>query len=392
MKLLLKNGRLITPYRQITAGEVLISDGLIEYIRHPDEIKESLADEIIDVKGNYISPGFIDVHVHGGGGHEVMSCDADEIVKMCSAHSRYGTTSIVPTTLATPIPQLKAAMDAVRRAKKQSKDCNILGIHLEGPFLAPEQAGAQEPGSLIKPEEDTVQELLDYWDGIRIMGAAPELPGGLKLGMELTKRGIAPSIAHSNATYEQVMDAVEHGYHDVTHIYSGCSMMHRVGPFRVAGVVEAGLYADSLTTQVIADGRHLPPSLLKLIYKCKGADKIILITDGLAQSAGGGQEGDIFVQQNGVKIILEDGVMKLMNRKAFAGSVATMSRAVRTMVTLAGVPLTEAVQMATVNPARLVGANSKGVLAAGKDADLVVFDENIEVAYTITGGKVVYRG
>lgn len=391
MRLLLKNGILITPYRKIMRGEVLISGEIIERVGPPEEMRGVLADQVIDVKGKYISPGFIDVHVHGGGGHEVMSCDSDEIVQMCSAHSRYGTTSIVPTTLATPIPQLKAAMDAVRKAKEHCRNCNILGIHLEGPFLSPKQAGAQEPGSLIEPKTDIVQELLDYWDGIQIMGAAPEIQGGMELGKELMKRGIVASIAHSDATYDQVMTAVECGYHDVTHIYSGCSMMHREGPFRVAGVVEAGLYTDALTTQVIADGKHLPPSLLKLIYKCKGADKIILITDGLAQSAGCGREGDVFIQQNGVETILEDGVMKLMNRKAFAGSIATMSRAVRTMVTLADVTLTEAVQMATVNPAKLVGAKSKGVLVPGNDADLVVFDDNIDIEYTITRGKVVYK-
>lgn len=390
MKLLLKNGILVTPYRKIAQGDVLISNGIIEYIGESKTTHDTLADKIIDATGKYISPGFIDIHVHGGGGHEVMSCDSNEIVQMCSAHSIYGTTSIVPTTLATPIPQLKAAIDAVREAKRKCKNCNILGIHLEGPFLSPNQAGAQEPGSLIEPAINTVNDLLNYWDGIRIVGAAPELHGGFELGSELKKRGIAASIAHSDATYEQVLTAIEYGYHDVTHIYSGCSFLHRDGPFRVAGVVEAGLYSDDLTTQVIADGKHLPSSLLKLIYKCKGADKIILITDGLAQSAGGGHEGDVFIQKNGVKTILENGVMKLMDRKAFAGSIATMSQAIRTMISLADVPLIEAVQMATINPAKLVGADSKGILSPGKDADIVIFNDDIEIEYTITGGKIVY--
>lgn len=390
MRILLKNGILITPYRQLNAGSVLIEEGKI---RSLDASAQSSGpfDRVIDVQGKYIAPGFIDVHVHGGGGHEVMSCNADEIVQMCTAHSRCGTTSIVPTTLASPLAQLQAAIDAVKEAKAKSDDCNILGIHLEGPFLSPAQAGAQEPGSLLEPDEATVEALLDRWDGILMMGAAPELAGGLRLGRELARRGIVASIAHSDATFEQVMDAVENGYSDVTHLYSGCSMTHREGAYRVAGVVEAGLCTDALTVQVIADGKHLPPSLLKLIYRCKGADKIVLITDGLAQSAGGGQEGDIFVQGNGVQAILEDGVMKLMDRKAFAGSVATMSRLVKTMITQAGVPLTEAVQMATVNPARLIGAKQKGVLAPGMDADIVVFDADLQVYETITGGKLVYE-
>ena len=239
------------------------------------------------------------------------------------------------------------------------------------------------------PAETDLTPLLDAWPGgVRMMGAAPELPGALALGDQLMGRGIVASIAHSNATYDQVEEALDHGYCDVTHLYSSCSGMIRVHSYRVPGVIEAGLNLDALTVQVIADGKHLPLSLLQLIYRCKGAEKIELITDGLEFAAGNLVEGTVYRQLNGVETVYEDGVMKLLSRESFAGSVATMHRCVRTMAQ-AGVPLIQAVRMASENPARRIGAARKGRIAPGMDADLLLMDENLDLKWVMAGGRVI---
>jgi len=389
MRILIQNGPVITPFRTIAAGGVLIRDGkIVEVLDKPLlEIPEDV--EVIDAKGRFISPGFVDIHVHGGGGFEVMGANPEEINKIGLAHAKFGTTSILPTTLAAPIDDICLAIDNIRAASEKGGGADILGVHLEGPYFAQSQRGAQAAEHIINPKDDNVKNLLDRWDGIKMMGAAPEIPGGMELGLELVKRGIVASVAHSDATFEDVEKAAQYGYTDITHIYSGCSNIHRVNAYRVAGVVEAGLYFDHLSTQVIADGKHLPPSLLKLIYKCKGANKISLITDGLGPSASDIPEGTVYTQGNGVEIILDDGVMKMMDKQAFAGSCATMSRLVKNMVELADVPLHEAVNMASLTPATVVGVKNKGKLAPGYDADVVLFDNKFTVSLVmVKGGKI----
>lgn len=382
-----KNVTVITPWEQKDAV-VVVKDGVIAGVHSRCDIPEGA--EVIDGGGRFLSSGFMDIHVHGGGGHSVMSCDAEEIRKMAEAHAEYGTTSIVPTTLASPIPVLEKAVDAVKAAQETCTKSNILGVHLEGPFLAQSQRGAQSPDSILVPAEHNYIPLLERWDGIRMMGAAPETEGALALGRELEKRGIVASVAHSDATYDQVLAAVENGFRDVTHIYSGCSLMKRVNGYRVADVVEAGLTLDELTVQVIGDLRHLPVSLIRLIYRCKGADKIALITDGLEYSASTLEEGTTYVQENGVATVYEDGVMKLMDRTAFAGSVATMSRLVKNMYHHAGISLNDAVRMATLTPASILGlAGKKGRVAAGYDADLILYGDDVEPYFVMVGGRII---
>jgi N-acetylglucosamine-6-phosphate deacetylase len=346
-------------------------------------------DRVIQGAGLYLCPGFVDIHVHGGGGFSAMSGKAEDVIAMANAHARHGTTSILPTTLAAPLPNLLKAVQGIRRAAVLPCDAAILGVHLEGPCLSPAQAGAQSPDDLKIPAETDLTPLLDAWPGgVRMMGAAPELPGALALGDQLAARGVVASIAHSNATYSQVEEALSHGYCDVTHLYSSCSGLIRVHSYRVPGVIEAGLNLDALTVQVIADGKHLPLSLLQLIYRCKGAEKIELITDGLEFAAGDLVEGAVYRQLNGVETVYEDGVMKLLSRESFAGSVATMHRCVRTMVQ-AGIPLRQAVRMASENPARRVNAAKKGRISPGMDADLLLLDEKLDVKWVMAGGRVI---
>lgn len=347
--------------------------------------------QVVDAAGAYAAPGFIDLHLHGGGGVEFMDATPAQIRQGCAAHARHGTTTLLPTTLAAPVDLTLRMIRAVRRAQAQTTECTIAGVHLEGPFLSPAQSGAQSPDALSLPAPELWERLLGEWPGgVRLMGAAPELPGALELGDALRARGIPASIAHSDADYAACRQALAHGYTDITHLYSGCSMVHRENGYRFGGVVEAGLLEDAFTVQVIADGRHLPPELLRLIVKCKGADRISLITDALFAAGSDVPEGTVLRQANGMETVLEDGVMKLPDRQAFAGSVATMDRLVRNMVQLAGAPLWDAVAMATATPARVAGlADKKGSLAPGFDADIVLLDKNLSVQAVMARGNFV---
>ena len=346
--------------------------------------------EIIDCGSLYLAPGFIDAHVHGGGYKSAMSEHPEDIITMAEAHLQHGTTSIVPTTLAAPIPQLLRTVESIKVASEQSKKSNILGVHLEGPYLSLQYKGAQSPENILNPLKNPPEELLDSWDRILIMGAAPECEGNMELGDKLRKRGIVPSVAHSAASYEQIEEAALHGYCDVTHIYNACTSCFKTGVFRTAGVVEAGLTLDEFSTQAIADLRHLPKGVLKLIYKAKGPQKMYLITDGLEFSATDIKENTVYTQENGMAVIYEDKVMKLADGSALAGSACTLKDCVRNMYKTVGVPLYDAVRMASLTPAQVTGYGSqKGQIAKGYDADLVLFDDNIDIKSVITNGNIV---
>ena len=348
------------------------------------------AEHVVDCAGLYLSPGFADIHVHGGGGYSAMSDDPDEIVKMCRAHALRGTTSILPTTLAAPIKRLQRAIDNITAAKAKCDDCNILGVHLEGPFLSMAKKGAQSPDNILIPTEENIAALLDYSKEIRMIGAAPEVENGMRVGEEAAKRGIVASIAHSDADFSVAEEALLHGYSDITHIFSASSAMHKNGIFREVGVAEAGLALDGFTAQFIGDLRHLPYGAVKLIYKAKGADRAYAISDGLEYAALDMEEGTVIEQENGLSVLYEDGVMKLADRSCLAGSVATSNLLVRNMVKHCGIPLTEAVKMASLTPLKVIGFDDrKGRIKKGYDEDIILFDENINVNYVCVMGKVI---
>lgn len=385
--LVIKNANVIFTDK-IRKAIVLCDNGKIKDI--VEHYTESADDNVIDANGLYLSPGFIDIHVHGGGNKSAMSTNYNDIIEMAEAHLKYGTTSIVPTTLASPIEQLKNVTLSIKEASEKSKKANILGLHYEGPYISLKYKGAQSPENILNPVKNPPDELFSLWDKILIMGAAPEEDGCLELGDKLRERNIVASIAHSAASYEKVEEAVKHGYSDVTHIYNACTSCFKEGIFRVAGVVEAGLAIDEITTQVIGDLRHLPKGLLKLIYKTKGVEKMYLITDGLEFSASDIKENTVYTQENGMGVIFEDGAMKLSDRSALAGSVATLKDCVKNMYKTVNVPLYEAVRMASLTPAEVIGYHkTKGKIEKGYDADFVLFDDDINIKTVITNGNII---
>lgn len=390
-RILIFNARIITPHRLIDNGSILVEGGKIVHFgqgRLP--VSECIA---VDAKGHYVSPGFIDIHTHGGGGYDFMDGTVEAYLGAAREHACHGTTAMVPTTLTSSLENLKETFEVYKHAKAvNDMGAAFLGLHLEGPYFSMEQRGAQDPKYIRNPKKEEYEKILSWSDDVIRWSAAPELEGALEFGRFLTERGILPSIGHSNAIYEEVIQAFEHGYTHVTHLYSAMSGVRRINAYRYAGVIESAFLIDEMTVEIIADGVHLPASLLKLIYKIKGPQNIALITDSMR--AAGMPEGEYILgsTKEGQRVIVEDGVAKLPDRTAFAGSVATADRLVRTMVQLARVPLVEAIRMMTTTPARIMKVDDrKGAIAAGKDADLVIFDDDINVRLTMVGGKIVYR-
>jgi N-acetylglucosamine-6-phosphate deacetylase len=385
------NGRLITPAGIVPNGTILIDGSKITAINGRDI--EAAGSIEIDARGKYISPGFIDIHVHGGGGCDFMDATEDAFLIIAATHARYGTTSMLPTTLSSGKEELLHTLDVYDRAhRKNTNGSQFLGMHLEGPYLSLNQCGAQDPKYIRNPDPEEYKEILSRSFSIKRWSAAPELKGAFEFGRYLKSKGLLVAFAHTDAIYEEIVEAFENGYTLATHLYSGMSGVTRRNAFRYAGAIESAFLIDEIDVEIIADGIHLPPPLMRLVYKIKGADRTALITD--AMRAAGMPEGESILGSvsNGLKVIVEDGVAKLPDRSSFAGSVATADRLVRNMINMAGVSLADAIRMITVTPARILGiSDQKGSLGKDKDADIVIFDDNINIEMTIVGGRIVYE-
>jgi len=384
------NGKVITPSCIIGNGTVLVTDGKIREVSEGN-IDVPGATEI-DAKGEYISPGFIDIHIHGGGGYDFMDNTVEAFLGIANIHAKYGTTAMLPTTLTSSKEDLLETLKIYELADKQNfTGAQFMGMHLEGPYFAVNQCGAQDPRYIRDPDPHEYKEILEGTSIIKRWSAAPELKGAIDFGRYVTSKGILAAIAHTDAIYEEVAEAFANGYTLATHLYSGMSGVTRRNAFRYAGVIESAYLIDGMDVEIIADGIHLPPPLLKLVYKIKGPDKTALITDAMRAAGTSAKESVLGSFKSGLKVIIEDDVAKLPDRSCFAGSVATTNRLVWNMVTMADVPLLEAVQMASATPATVMKiADKKGSLEARKDADIVIFDSDINVAMTMIKGKIVY--
>jgi len=389
-RLKIYNGKLITPQGLVPGGAVIVDgDKIVSVSQGNEQVSDAIE---IDARGKYVSPGFIDIHVHGGGGYDFMDGTETAFLRIAETHARYGTTSMLPTTLTSTKEEMLQTLAAYEVANRNNVNgAAFLGMHLEGPYLALNQRGAQDPRYIRDPDPDEYKEILSRSSSVRRWSAAPELKGAMEFGKYMKSKGVLPSIAHTDAIYEDVIAAFENGYTLATHLYSAMSGVTRRNAFRYAGVVESAFIIDEMDVEIIADGVHLPAPLLKLVFKIKGADRTALITDAMRAAGTDVRESILGNPKNGLKVIVEDGVAKLPDRTSFAGSVATADRLVRTMISMAGISLTETVKMMTATPARILGVlDKKGELAEGKDADIVIFDGDINVSTTMVKGKVVY--
>ena len=388
-KIRIKNGKVILTDKIIPHGTVLVDNGIIIGIEEGDVDFAGARD--IDAMGNYISPGFIDIHVHGGGGHDFMDGTEEAFLKVAEIHAQHGTTSLMPTTLTAEKADILHTLDIYEKANlNNKKGASFIGLHLEGPYFSMEQRGAQDPKYIRDPEPSEYMEILAHSTSIKRWSAAPERKGAIEFGKVLCERGILPSMAHTDAIYEEAKNAYDNGYTLLTHFYSAMSGVTRKNAYRYAGVIEAGYLHDELDVEIIADGIHLPSPLLKLIYKIKGAEHTALITD--AMRGAGMPEGESILGNinSGIKVILEGGVAKMPDRSSFAGSVALSDRLVRTMINIGEVPLVDAIKMITATPARIMKLSDKiGSLKKGMDADILIFNQDIEMQSIIIKGNQV---
>jgi N-acetylglucosamine-6-phosphate deacetylase len=384
------NGKILTPHRIIPEGTVVVTGSTITSVSEKNVEVDGAVE--IDAKGKYIVPGFIDIHVHGGGGFDFMDGTETAFLKIAELHAKYGTTSMLPTTLSASREELLNTLKAYETANpKNINGAQFLGMHLEGPYFAMSQRGAQDPRYIRDPDPEEYKEVLARSSSIKRWSAAPELKGAIEFGRYMKSKGVLPAIAHTDAIYEDVLPAFENGFTLMTHLYSAMSGVTRKNAYRYAGVIESAFIIDDMDVEIIADGIHLPPPLLQLVYKIKGADRTALITDAMRAAGMPPGESILGSLHNGLKVIVENGVAKLPDRTSFAGSVATADRLVRTLVFMAGIPLLDVVKMITSTPARIIGVSGKkGSLVAGKDADIVIFDSDITIEKTIVQGRIIY--
>lgn len=381
------NGRVIRN-GQIDTGMVAFENGVIV----PAPAMPGPDDEVIDAKGRYVSAGFIDLHTHGGGGFDFLDAIPDAFLGASELHAQHGATTLLPTATSGSKEEMFRMLSAYEQAcKRNEKGADMPGLHLEGPYFSPFQCGAQDPEHVRVPIPEEYNAILNSGTKILRWSAAPEVEGMEDFAKALREHGVWAAIGHSNADYDEVQTAFERGFTHVTHLYSCTSTVHRKNAYRYAGIVECAYLMDGMTVEIIADGSHLPAPLLQMVYRFIGPDRTALVTDSI-RGAGmpDGTETRIGSLTNGMKVIIEDGVAKLPDRSAFAGSVATMDRLVRNMCNMAQVPLTDAVKMASETPARIQGLTDRGTLDEGKRADIVLFDDAIHVSQTIVGGKTVY--
>lgn len=385
------NGTVYTPTRIVPDGVVVVDGDRVAAVGTSPRVTVPDNAERLDARGGIICPGFVDIHLHGGDGADCTDCTVEAVRAVARRHLRAGTTSFLATTGSAPLVQIWPAFDCIREAMyhPEPSESRILGIHMEGPFLSPSQSGAHSPELLRMPDPAEQEVLYSYAGDLARVTIAPEREGALGIIAELAGRGVLVSGGHSDALYEQVCLAIQAGMRHITHLWSCMSTVRRIGPKRHSGMLEAALVEEGLTVEIIADGYHLPTSLMKLAYRMKGADKLCVVSDAMRASGMGPGQYEVC----GIMAVVEEGgrVAMTPDRTAFAGSISTVKECFQHLVQVVGVSLSDALQMASLTPARILGAEDQvGQLAPGCLADLLVLDRaTLEPRLVMLGGSLL---
>jgi len=379
--LLIQNGLFNNKIKDILIKEDKIID---------TDFKGDLPDncQIIDARGKRVAPGFIDIHLHGGGGFDFMDCTQEAMLKISETHLKCGATTIVPTAVSSSFDK---TLEFIEMFKKTKSSCpNFLGIHLEGPYISPLQKGAHKEKYLHCPNVDETEQLLSAGKGIiSTITAAPELEGAMEFAEIMAENGVLMSVGHSNATSDVVLEAFNRGFSHVTHLYSATTTVRKVGQTVMAGIVEAAYLSDSSPIELIADGCHAAKDALRLAVKIKGADKVALVTDALRPAGTDVKESWLGEKIPENRVIIEDGVAKLPDRSFFAGSIATANIVLKKACTHYGLSFADAIKMVTETPAKIMKLAAKGRIEKGFDADIVLLDNALDVCTVIKNGELV---
>ena len=378
----IKSNHIICSDKEIS-GYIYFENGVISEISDRD----LACDKEYDYSDLYVSAGFIDIHTHGGGGY-AFEGEVEDIVRGCNFHLAHGVSSICPTISAAPIADMRRSVANVKDASLSPElKNNIIGAHLEGPYLSLAQTGAQGSEFITPPVFDDYKAIIEEFDGVVARWTyAPENDEGERFAAFMHEHGVVTSAGHTNACYPDIRRAMDNGCRLITHLYSCTSTVTRKMGFRSLGVIESAFLEDDMYVEIIADGKHLPAELIRMIYKIKGAPRIALVSDSLSLAGTDIKTG----RMQSTDFVIEDGVCKLLDRSAFAGSIATADRLVRVLTHEVGVPMCEAVRMMSATPAEIMGLDNKGVLEKGRDADFTVFDDHIDVSAVFVGGELKY--
>ncbi|WP_297037076.1 N-acetylglucosamine-6-phosphate deacetylase [Prevotella sp.] len=375
------NGRILTPKGWLDGGSIVTDGNRIRCVSNID--LHVVGAEIIDVNGGYIVPGGIDMHTHGGGGRDFIEGCEDAFREAVNAHLKHGTTSIYPTLSSSTIPTIEAACNVCEKLMAEANS-PVLGLHIEGSYINPKEAGAQNPVLIKAPVIYEYETLLSKYKCIKRWDEAPELPGSVRFIKTCNMHGVLTALTCTRATYKDVVEAHKAGMTHAAHFYNAMPVVYKEHEFKVPGTVESVYAMQDMTVEVIADGLHVPPVMLKVVHKIKGVERMALITDSLAYAA---SEGDVSAEP---RVIMEDGVCKLADRSALAGSIATMDTLIRTCIQKANIPMEDVFRMASETPAKIMGVfDRKGSIEEGKDADIIVFDRDINLTYVMQMGNEV---
>lgn len=382
----IKGGKVIFPDR-VKEKDILIKDGVIECTDHSGEIPEGA--EIIDAHNMYVAPGFVEIHIHGGGGYDFMDCTDEAFEKISEIHRSHGITSMLPTAVSCGADALTELFDVYRRVIKKKMKTRFLGIHLEGPFISDAMRGAQNPRHIRKPTEYETDELMECGgDIIKMCTAAPELDGAEYMAETMKKHDITLSVGHSNGTFGDVEKAMRMGFGHITHLYSNTPGIRKINQTVYAGIPEAAYYFDKMHIELIGDGHHVPAEVLRLALKLKGADKINITSDAMRAAGTDVKESYLGEIKPENRVVIEDGVAKLPDRSYFAGSIATGDVMLKWLVNKCEISICDAVKMLSLSPAKIICEDKNiGSIEKGKLSDILLIDEHLDVKKVIMGRK-----